>query len=488
VSTLFAAFCGASTAERSVSADAARTINMYRTTVESDGSPKRAYLIGTPGLDAFGTVATEGNRGVFTQDGRTWSVVGGTLYEAVTLDPFNAVDRGAILDDGQPVSFASNGDGGAQLAIVGGGQLKVLNLVTNVLSAAIALPMTRNPGLIGFLDGYFIINERNSLICWFSAIEDGTLWDALDFFTRSTASDHIIGQVCANNRCWIFGSETSEAYEDVGDADNPFQPIKGSLFQIGCFSEWTINVGVNTVRWGGRSSRGGAVIYRLDGYNGTRVSTHAIEAQLGNAPTLADAEAMTYEQDGHLFYCLTCPSAGADGETYVWDETETEWHDRTSRTALGREGQWRVRGHAYVGSTHVVGSWDSGKIWALDLNTYDEDGEILRAVRRAPYLSAESAYAFIDAFELGVEPGSGLVSGEGSAPDAELRISKDRGKTWFSAGTAPLGPLGQYDDRTFWTRLGRARVDRLVFEVVISAPVKRVIGPGAWLRVTPGRA
>jgi len=485
---LFRGFTGGSNVERSSAIDAELSVNCFRSTVETEGAAKPAYQLGTPGLRPLGTVDGARGRGVFTQDGRTWTVVGANVYE-LTVDPWAATLRGTIPDDGSPVSFASNGDGGQQLAIVGGGQLKILDLITHVLTAAIVLPLTKAPRHIGFLDGYFVLSEVDSLITYFSAIEDGTTWDALDFFTRSTASDRVVAMTCANNRCWLFGSETSEAYEDVGDADNPFQPIKGSLFQIGIAGPWTLSVGVSTMRWLGQSSKSGPVVYRLDGYNGTRISTHAIEAHLGTATTLADAEGLTYEQDGHLFYALSCPSLGAAGDTPVYDEIEHQWHFRRHYDATrGEEQIWRVRGHAAVGQVHVVGSRDSGSIWALDLATYDDDGAILRLRRRAPYLGAENSVAFVDAFELGVEPGVGLNDGQGVDPQIELRVSKDLGKTWFSAGTAPLGALGRYDDRTYWTRLGRARIDRLVFEVVITDPVKRVIGPGAWIRATPGRA
>jgi hypothetical protein len=485
---LFAAFCGGSAAERSLPMSAARTVNLYRSSVESEDAAKHAYLVGTPGLAPLGTVATSGGRGVYTQDGRTWTVVGATLYE-LTVNPFTATARGTIPDDGEPISWASNGDGGDQLAIVGGGVLKILDLATHALSAAIVLPMTHAPGLIGFIDGYFVCNERDSLICWFSALEDGTSWDSLDFFARSTASDRIVAQVCANSRVWVFGSETSEAYEDVGDADNPFQPVRGSLFQIGCAGAWTIGVGVSTLRWVGQSSRASAAVYRLEGYGGARVSTHALEARLGAATTLANAEALTYEQDGHLFYALTCPSLGVAGETHVLDETEGQWHERTRwQTALARDERWPVRGHACVGGVHVVGSHDSGSIWTLDLDTYDDDGQILRAVRRAPYLGGEHAWATLDRVELGVEAGVGLTSGQGSDPQIELRLSKDGAKTWHSAGPAAIGALGAYDTRVYWTRLGRVRVDRLVLEVVITDPVKRALGPGLWLTFTAGKA
>lgn len=518
MSPLFAAFCSGSNQERSSSIDNEKTVNLFRSTTEMQGAAKTACLLGTPGLKPLTTVAASGCRGLFTQDGRTWAVIGDQLYP-VTVDAANVIvtagaSLGTILSDGALVSFASNGDGGTQLAIVGGGQLKILNLQTNVLSAAILLPLTKAPTMIGYLDAYFILAEANSPILWFSALVNGTSWDALDFFTRSTASDYVVGMRCALSRCWVFGSETSEAYEDVGDADNPFQPIKGSLFSIGLAARWGIGEGPNTLWWLGRSRTSGPAVYRLNGYGGTRISTHAIEAQLSKGRTLTDAETLVYEQEGHLFCAFSCPSVGDFGLTPVWDESEQQWHHRSAwNSALAREELWRPRGHACVGNLHLVGSRDSGAIWALDLDTYDDDGQILRAVRRAPYLGAESVVSFVDKFELGVEPGVGLqipdISGgyfaladgptlwaaslaegtPGTARDAtvELRVSKDAGKTWFSAGAASFGQAGEYDHRTMWTRLGQARIDRLIFEIIQTDAVRRVLGPGCWLTFTAGR-
>jgi hypothetical protein len=491
---LFTGFIGGSNAERSPAIDAELSVNLYRSTVETEGAPKTTYLVGTPGLRRVAVAPGIGpGRGIFYQDGHAWTVIGTRVctlgLNAATGEVESLTVIGTLPDDGRPVSFATNGEGGNQLAICGGGQLLILNLATGVLSAPIGLPLVHAPQFVGFMDGYFVLSEQTSIRFWFSAIENGVLWDALDFVSRSTASDQIVNVACANSRVWVFGSETSEAYEDVGDADNPFQPIKGSLFQIGLAAAYSLSLGVSTMRWVGRSNTSGAAVYRLDGYSGTRVSTHAIEAALARACSLSDAEAITYTQQGHLFYALTLPSLGVAGDTVVLDELEHEWHHRrTWNAALSREERWRVRGHAFTGRRHLVGSRDSNVLWVLDLDAYDEDGAILRARRRAPYLGAENTYAAIDAFELGTEPGVGLTSGQGDAPQAELLVSRDGAKTWISAGLAPLGAMGHYGDRTVWTQLGQARIDRLVVEVVITDPVKRILGPGAWIRATPGRA
>ena len=49
------------------------------------------------------------------------------------------------------------------------------------------LPLTQAPQFVGFMDGYFVLSEQDSIRWWFSAIENGLLWDALDFVSRSTA-------------------------------------------------------------------------------------------------------------------------------------------------------------------------------------------------------------------------------------------------------------------------------------------------------------
>ena len=72
----------------------------------------------------------------------------------------------------------------------------------------------------------------------------------------------------------------------------------------------------NGVFWLGKDARGQGIVYRANGYTGTRVSTHAVEWQIQRYGDMSDAIGYAYQQDGHTFYVLTFPSADA---TWVYD-------------------------------------------------------------------------------------------------------------------------------------------------------------------------
>ena len=61
---------------------------------------------------------------------------------------------------------------------------------------------------------------------------------------------------------------------------------------------------------------------------------------------------------------------------------------------------------------------------------YDIDARYLRRLRRAPHLAQEHHRVFIRTFELDLERGQGLATGQGSDPLVMLRISRDGGQTW----------------------------------------------------------
>jgi hypothetical protein len=384
------------------------------------------------------------------------------------------------------VSFASNGRGGEQLAMVAGDQLKIFDLQTNVLSAAIVLPLTNAPRQVEYIDGYFLLTETDSIRTYFSAIFDGTTWDALDFFARSHTSDNVIGTKVLRDKIWVFGSLTSEVYYDSGDADNPFVPYPGSVMHEGAVSQWAIGVQGESVIWLSQDTEGNGRISRAADYSPQPVSTYAIGYALASYATLTDFEILIYEQENHPFAVFSSTSADA---TWCFDAREGQWHQRSTRdAATGVDKRWRARGCCSVGSTIVVGDMTNGNLYTLDLDCFTDNAGMMVAERTAPYLSSENQWLFLDQIELGMQSGVGLnlSTAQGYDPEVLLAISRDSGHTWTNTVTTKMGKLGDYGARAVWRHLGRARSDRLAIRVRITDPVRRVLGPGLWLRVTPG--
>ena len=92
---------------------------------------------------------------------------------------------------------------------------------------------------------------------------------------------------------------------------------------------------------------------------------------------------------------------------------------------------------------------------------------------------------FYHAFQIELETGLGLSSGQGVDPQAMVRWSDDGGHTWSHEHWVSAGAEGNYGARAIWRRLGMGR-DR-VFEVVVSDPIPwRIMS--AFIDVSRGTA
>src|ERR1019366_9751723 len=245
---LWAEFVGPAYRARSSNMAAETLKNAYLETLATAGNAKQANFYGTPGSKTLLTVGTAVCRGNYDQDGWTLSVVGGTLYR-LNLTLTTATALGPIANDDLPVSYASNGRGGEQILIVGGGSAYILDLLTGTLSAPVTLPLTFAPVMCAFIDGYFLILEANTIRVWFSALEDGTSWSGLDFFARSQTSDNLVAIKVLRDKVWLFGTLTSEVFYDSGDTNNPFVPYPGSIMQEGLVSPWAVGGQGDPLLW-----------------------------------------------------------------------------------------------------------------------------------------------------------------------------------------------------------------------------------------------
>jgi hypothetical protein len=468
----YPAFVGPSYTSQSKIAGVERCVNLYPEKLESPGAAAEWTLYPTPGFSTFCTLPTTPVRGFYSINGRTFAVGGSSLYEIASSGTVTLRGTGLNNLDGSPVTFASNGDAGGQILISSGSKAYVYDLDANTLTFAVD-----GANQVGFLDGFFLRLDGSTL--GVSALEDGTSWDPLDVAQRSTAPDRWSALIVSRKEIWLFGSLTSEVWYNKG-ASFPFIPNPSAFIPTGIAAPYSLTLLENAPIWLGQTADGAGIVFRADGYRPVRVSTHAVEYAIGTYATINDAQAWTYQEGGHTFYVLTFPTAGA---TWVYDGTTGLWHERGAWNG-STFGTLPVFGHTYAFGKHLTGDSSTGAVYQMATTiTSDGSGRTLRRLRRAPHLVNEGKRVTYDRFQLDLEAGLGLSSGQGSDPQVMLRWSNDGGQTWSNEHTVSAGAQGVYKARAQWRRLGQAR-DR-VFELSMSDPIPwRLVD--AWIDLRPG--
>ena len=551
---------GSSYVIRSVNAADNRMINLYPEVIP-EGGKEPAYLQRCPGLTRVVTVGTGPIRGLYTLGNFLYVVSGDQFYKLnsnYALQGANdlLLESGSflLLEDGSrillqdqsnpslgvisgtgPVSMADNG---TQIFIAANPDGYIYNTATDSF-AQITDPDFPGAVTVGYLDGYFVFNEPNSQRVWVTALLDGTSIDPLDFASAEGSPDGLVSLIIDHREAWLFGTNSVEVWYNSGEADFPLTRIQGAYNEIGCIAPYSVAKMDNSVFWLGADARGQGIVYRANGYQGVRVSTHAVEFAIQQYGDLSDAVGYTYQQDGHTFYVLNFTNADT---TWVFDAATGAWHER----AGFRNGDFkRHRGnnHARFNGDPHVGDYENGKVYVYSLDVYADDGAVqkwLRSWRALPtgsnnlkrtahhtlqidletgvglagidpfdppveitteasiWLNTESGAPSLvanlgtqvpqdintqnDLYTLGVveDPGLTLVIEStpvvGANPQLLLRWSDDGGHTWNGERTTSMGRIGQYGTRAIYRRLGMTtKIRDRVYEISGTDPVKVAI-------------
>lgn len=364
-------FVGPTNQNRSVNVDAERTIN-FVWEASGAGTPKvPASMYGRPGLAPFAALGPGPVRQLFAQDGRAFGV-SGTLFCEFYAAGTRTV-RGSVAADGNPATICSNGgadgSGGHQLFIVSGGHGYIFDLVANTLTEITAAGFP-TPVLMGaYIDGYFIALKAESNQFNLSNLEDGTLWDALDVAEISQWPGQILSLVTSRNELWPFSSTRVNPWYDSG-ATFPFQPILGSMMDVGIAAPWSAVNLDNTLYWVGATAWGGPQVFRANGYQPDRISTFAVETTLQGLSRIDDAIAWPCQMGGHAWYVLYLPehdttlvydaASGLWTEWATWDEDLIAWRPFPGRC------------HTFAFGQQLVGDRQTGMVYRLSFDVYSD--------------------------------------------------------------------------------------------------------------------
>jgi hypothetical protein len=502
---------GSSYVLRSPNAADARMVNLYPEVIPEAGK-EPAYLQRCPGLELIATVGTGPIRGMWGHENDVYIASGNELYK---MTPNLDITKLGDITGTGPVSMADNG---LQLFVACNPDGFIYNFTTTAF-AKITDPDYPGAVTVGYLDGYFVFNEPNSQRIWVTALLDGLSIDPLDFASAEGSPDGLVSIIIDHREAWLFGTNSTEVWYNSGNPDFPLERIQGAYNEIGCVAPYSVAKLDNSVFWLGADARGQGIVYRAQGYQAVRVSTHAVEFAIQQYTDMSDALAYTYQQDGHAFYVLIFPTANT---TWVFDAATGAWHERAA-LVNGEYRRHRSNAHAAFNDYPTVGDFENGNIYQFKLDVYLDAGDVqkwLRRWRALPTGQNNLTRTIHHQLQLDCQTGVGLSEGIfeilstetaqeietnqaiapntvpssifaligqdiGPEPQVMLRWSDDGGHTWSSEYWRNMGPIGATQTRVIWRRLGATMKSRdRVYEVSGTDPVIVAI-MGAELELSP---
>lgn len=430
-----------------------RVVNAFAETLPPDAKTPFA-LVRSPGVSQWGTVGTGPIEGLHTDHGLLYAVSGGGFYSVTSAA--SATLRGAVGRSSE-IDMDSNE---SSVVIVSPPSAYYYTPGSTTFGQITDADFTsRGAGDVEFFDNYMLFREPRSGRFFCADLGSVTAFDALNYATAEGSPDVLVGIKVDHRNAILFGEKTVELWENTGAAGFPFERMINGIVEIGCINGKTVAKLDNSVWWVADDY----TVRRLEGITPARVSTHAVEQWLRRV-TLGALRGYSYSQEGHLFYVLRAPEG-----CFVFDVTTQLWAERET---YGQE-TWNWANPVRFAGKVLVGSTVSNVIGELDPEYYYELGNTLRSEWTYQPVYTEGARAFHDRFELIIETGVGLTSGQGSAPEVMLSFSDDGGRTWHNLPNKSLGALGRSKTRVTWQALGSCSSPHgRVYRVAVSDPVR----------------
>lgn len=239
---------------------------------------------------------------------------------------FSVTQPGLFI--GSPTSFTQNSTSGSGAGLT----ITAPTFGASALMAEIDLPFT-NPQSAAFQDGFGLVGEGGTDIWYQSDLDDLSNWQALNFSKADATPDNLVAIAELSRELWLMKEGHIEIWVNAGVAGFTFQRATGVFIETGIASAASVAVTGQTLVWLGQNDQGTRFVVQTEGYNPARRSTHALEAEMTKYAVVDDAIGYSYQQEGHVFYVLTFPTANA---TWVLDLTSTAkmgypcWHQRAS--------------------------------------------------------------------------------------------------------------------------------------------------------------
>ncbi len=414
-----------------------------------------------PGLNAFGeigtTYAVDGMYYWETKD-LVYFVANGSLY-TINEVGMVALLQSSILNKGSRPTFDESINPTRKLFIANGGKIVQTDGVTAAVLTDSNAPTTVSH--IAIFDTYLLANEEGTQKMHFSGVGTPEVW-AGEFATAESQTDDIIAIGSAWDEIGLFGSRSIENFYDNGVI--PFAPIPGADIAVGISAKHSVKLIDNSWFFLNEERRLTRVLGRQP-----KVLSLPVDRILSGMSVVSDALIDQLTVGGRTFIVLSFP---AEGRTLVYDYAKQEW--------VGEWGYWdtknaiyeRWRGNCilYVPqwNKYLVGDRENGKIYTMSLDTYQDDGDLIRSM----WMTGNIDHGTLTrkrSFELRIKLRRG--SGFSDDPILMVRWRDDGSKQWGNTRNISLGKQGDTEFIAKILRLGSYRTRQYEISCTDNVPI-----------------
>lgn len=462
---------GPSYQSRSRPLSSQETKNFYHAVVEAG---KDQYVLHSfPGLKLEGTATGGADRGMRAMAGVGFRVVGNTLYEfnaagthfnkgtipgsnrcILSDDGFNLIivsDSGVFQYDGTSVTTVTDSN------IVGSTAVTYLN----------SQMIYTNPPLFVVADPD-IPNQASGL----------------NAASADSAAGVLVHSYAFQQTLYNLTTTANEPWWNSGTGKPPFDRIDNQIMEVGCAAVRSVAHTDEFLYWLGDD----LAIYQASGGTKRRVSTPAISNAISKFNDISDAISFTVTFENMNFYVLSFIN---DDQTWILNEGlgTNGWDDISSGT---QGGVYQGTSLINVYDKNYVADINNGNLYTLDIDTYQNNGEIIQRRRvtssvNGKLLGAPGKEVEIDRFQVIMEKGVGLITGQGEDPQIMIDISFDGGKSWNEQGFADTGRLGETQILVELFPQGRRVFHDAIFRLTTSDGVPyEIFSAAVDLRLTGG--
>lgn len=445
-------FLGPSYSSRSPNLAHARAINLFAEVVEAPkgtGSEVGGFY-SRPGWGApTFTCGTGPTRAMLPTDFGLFVVSGNQVWMVAPSGGQTMI--GSLATYVGPVSVVANKTQAAFFDATGGWSW------SGGVFSAIDLPFP-NPGTAVYQDGFALINQLGTFVVWQSNLNDLTTWDPLNFDTEDGQPDNIVALAELHRQVVILKEENLAFWINAGNPGFAFQRLEGVYPARGIVAAQSVALCGDVLCWVGGGENGEVCVYTMGGYSADRISTFAIDYQINKYATATDAVGFSLLIEGHTFYVVSFPTGN---RTWVLDLSTTQkigspmWFEWLA-FSNGQYSRWAANCQAVWQGQNLIGDYQSGNIYALNMDMLTDNGGIRKCLRSWRHLP-EDAFQTSKLNYLDIACDTGLQVPPGTNPQLVFEQSFDGGQTWTSQQFRSVGATGETAQDVRFNRLGATR-------------------------------